>query len=96
MAQTIAADVAIIGAGPVGLFAVFELGMLQLSSVLVDALGEAGGASDPEGDGSRAGEGEGDGDAAGVEARVSRLCRRGGIGIIYSVFYFIEYVLDYS
>jgi len=43
MAETIAADVAIIGAGPVGLFAVFELGMLQLSSVLVDALGEAGG-----------------------------------------------------
>jgi thioredoxin reductase (NADPH) len=43
MAQTIAADVAIIGAGPVGLFAVFELGMLQLSSVLIDALGEVGG-----------------------------------------------------
>ena len=36
-------DVAIIGAGPVGLFAVFELGMLKLSSVLVDALGEVGG-----------------------------------------------------
>lgn len=43
MAQTITADVAIIGAGPVGLFAVFELGMLHLSSVLVDALGEVGG-----------------------------------------------------
>jgi len=43
MAETLAADVAIIGAGPVGLFAVFELGMLQLSSLLVDALGEAGG-----------------------------------------------------
>ncbi|HEY1930678.1 MAG TPA: NAD(P)/FAD-dependent oxidoreductase [Acetobacteraceae bacterium] len=43
MAETIEADVAIIGAGPVGLFAVFELGMLQLSSVLVDALGEVGG-----------------------------------------------------
>ena len=39
----IEADVAIIGAGPVGLFAVFELGMLKLSSVLIDALGEAGG-----------------------------------------------------
>ncbi len=43
MAETIETDVAIIGAGPVGLFAVFELGMLQLSSVLVDALGEVGG-----------------------------------------------------
>ncbi len=36
-------DVAIIGAGPAGLFAVFECGMLKLSSVLVDALGEVGG-----------------------------------------------------
>jgi thioredoxin reductase (NADPH) len=36
-------DVAIIGAGPVGLFAVFELGMLKLSSVLIDALAEVGG-----------------------------------------------------
>ncbi len=36
-------DVAIIGAGPVGLFAVFECGMLKLSSVLVDTLGEVGG-----------------------------------------------------
>lgn len=36
-------DVAIIGAGPAGLFAVFECGMLKLSSVLIDALGEAGG-----------------------------------------------------
>ena len=43
MADTIQTDVAIIGAGPVGLFAVFELGMLQLTSVLVDALGEVGG-----------------------------------------------------
>jgi thioredoxin reductase (NADPH) len=43
MADTLATDVAIIGAGPVGLFAVFELGMLQMSSVLIDALGEAGG-----------------------------------------------------
>ncbi len=43
MADDIAADVAIIGAGPVGLFAVFELGMLKLSSVLIDALGEVGG-----------------------------------------------------
>src|SRR5579871_5440623 len=43
MSNEIAADVAIIGAGPVGLFAVFELGMLKLSSVLIDALPEVGG-----------------------------------------------------
>ena len=36
-------DVAIVGAGPVGLFAVFELGMLKLASVLIDALGGIGG-----------------------------------------------------
>src|SRR5271165_2099671 len=36
-------DVAIIGAGPVGLFTVFELGMLRIRSVLIDALGETGG-----------------------------------------------------
>jgi thioredoxin reductase (NADPH) len=40
MTQT---DVAIIGAGPVGLFAAFECGMLKLSSVLIDALDEVGG-----------------------------------------------------
>ena len=43
MAEHLETDVAIIGAGPVGLFAVFELGMLQLSSVLIDALAETGG-----------------------------------------------------
>jgi thioredoxin reductase (NADPH) len=43
MARTLDADVAIIGAGPVGLFAVFELGMLRLSSILIDALDEVGG-----------------------------------------------------
>ena len=43
MTQTIDTDVAIIGAGPVGLFAAFECGMLKLSSVLIDALGEVGG-----------------------------------------------------
>jgi thioredoxin reductase (NADPH) len=43
MASEIYTDVAIIGAGPVGLFAVFELGMLKLSSVLIDALTEVGG-----------------------------------------------------
>jgi len=36
-------DIAIVGAGPVGLFAVFELGMLKLKSVLIDALAEIGG-----------------------------------------------------
>jgi thioredoxin reductase (NADPH) len=36
-------DVAIIGAGPAGLFAAFQCGMLKLSSVLVDALDEVGG-----------------------------------------------------
>jgi thioredoxin reductase (NADPH) len=43
MGHTYTTDVAIIGAGPVGLFAVFECGMLKLSSVLVDTLGEVGG-----------------------------------------------------
>jgi thioredoxin reductase (NADPH) len=36
-------DVAIIGAGPAGLFAAFECGMLKLGSVLIDALEEVGG-----------------------------------------------------
>jgi thioredoxin reductase (NADPH) len=36
-------DVAIIGAGPVGLFAVFQCGMLGLSSIVIDALPELGG-----------------------------------------------------
>jgi len=43
MTQEISRDVAIIGAGPVGLFAAFELGMLKLGAVLIDALGEPGG-----------------------------------------------------
>src|SRR4051794_5985084 len=43
MTQHIETDVAIVGAGPVGLFAVFELGMLKLSSVVIDALAEVGG-----------------------------------------------------
>jgi thioredoxin reductase (NADPH) len=43
MAEHLDTDVAIIGAGPVGLFAVFELGMLRLGSVLIDALPEPGG-----------------------------------------------------
>lgn len=36
-------DVCIIGAGPVGLFAVFELGLLKLRSHLIDALPQTGG-----------------------------------------------------
>ena len=40
---TIKKDVAIIGAGPVGMFAVFQLGMLGISSVLVDSLPSLGG-----------------------------------------------------
>ena len=36
-------DVAIIGAGPVGLFAVFECGMLQMRCAVFDALPEPGG-----------------------------------------------------
>src|SRR5271168_1693905 len=43
MTQTLDTDVAIVGAGPIGLFAVFELGMLKLRSVLIDALAEVGG-----------------------------------------------------
>ncbi len=41
--ETMRTDVAIIGAGPVGLFAAFQCGMLKLGSVLIDSLGEAGG-----------------------------------------------------
>src|ERR1700759_32214 len=43
MGETIETDVAIIGAGPVGLFAVFGLGMLKLRCVLIEALSEVGG-----------------------------------------------------
>lgn len=39
----ITTDVTIIGAGPVGLFAVFELGLLKLRTHLVDYLGQPGG-----------------------------------------------------
>lgn len=39
----IEADVAIIGAGPSGLFAVFECGMLGFKTVVFDSLGEIGG-----------------------------------------------------
>jgi len=40
---TITKDVAIIGAGPVGLFAVFQCGMLGLSAVVIDSLSDIGG-----------------------------------------------------
>ena len=43
MPEQIETDVAIIGAGPVGLFAAFECGMLKLRSCLIDALAEVGG-----------------------------------------------------
>ena len=43
MAQVLDTDVAIIGAGPAGLFAVFECGMLKMRAVLIDALDEVGG-----------------------------------------------------
>lgn len=36
-------DVVIVGAGPVGLFAVFELGLLDLSAALIDILDKPGG-----------------------------------------------------
>jgi len=41
--QTHKTDVAIIGAGPVGLFAIFECGMLKLSCHVIDALDAIGG-----------------------------------------------------
>ncbi|GGJ37003.1 NAD(P)/FAD-dependent oxidoreductase [Neoroseomonas lacus] len=43
MTAVIDTDVAIIGAGPVGLFAVFECGMLRMKSVVIDALEDVGG-----------------------------------------------------
>lgn len=41
--QTIETDIIIIGAGPVGLFAVFEAGLLKLRCHLIDILPQAGG-----------------------------------------------------
>jgi len=43
MADMIETDVCIIGAGPCGLFAVFECGMLKMRCVVVDTLEEIGG-----------------------------------------------------
>src|SRR6202045_1381375 len=41
--ETIKTDVVIIGAGPIGLFAVFELGLLEMKAHVVDILDKAGG-----------------------------------------------------
>jgi thioredoxin reductase (NADPH) len=43
MAEPINTDVLIIGAGPIGLFAVFELGLLDMKAHLVDILDKIGG-----------------------------------------------------
>ena len=43
MSDTIKTDVLIIGAGPIGLFAVFELGLLDIKAHLVDILDKVGG-----------------------------------------------------
>ena len=43
MTETIKTDALIIGAGPVGLFAVFELGLLDIKTHLVDILDKVGG-----------------------------------------------------
>ena len=43
MSDPIKTDVLIIGAGPVGLFAVFELGLLDIKAHLVDILDKVGG-----------------------------------------------------
>jgi thioredoxin reductase (NADPH) len=43
MSETISTDVAIIGAGPAGLFAVFELGLLDIKAQLIDILPKIGG-----------------------------------------------------
>ncbi len=43
MNETIETDVVIVGAGPVGLFAVFELGLLDIKAHLIDILPKVGG-----------------------------------------------------
>ena len=43
MTEIIETDVVIVGAGPVGLFAVFELGLLDVKCHLVDILPKPGG-----------------------------------------------------
>ena len=43
MAEPITTDVVIVGAGPAGLFAVFELGLLDIKAHLIDILPKIGG-----------------------------------------------------
>src|ERR1700738_4335754 len=43
MSETFKTDVLIIGAGPCGLFAVFELGLLDMKAHVVDILDKVGG-----------------------------------------------------
>src|SRR3978361_1047786 len=43
MSEIIKTDAVIIGAGPIGLFAVFELGLLDIKAHLIDILPKAGG-----------------------------------------------------
>ncbi len=43
MSDTISTDVVIVGAGPAGLFAVFELGLLDIRAHLIDILPKSGG-----------------------------------------------------
>src|ERR1700712_1086704 len=43
MTEIIKTDVVIVGAGPIGLFAVFELGLLDIKTHLIDILPKAGG-----------------------------------------------------
>src|ERR1700760_4702398 len=43
MTEPLKTDVVIVGAGPVGLFAVFELGLLDIKCHLIDILGKPGG-----------------------------------------------------
>ena len=38
MSELLSTDVVIIGAGPIGLFAVFELGLLDIRAQLIDIL----------------------------------------------------------
>ena len=45
MSEVIKTDVLIVGAGPVGLFAVFELGLLDIKAHVVDILDKIGGQS---------------------------------------------------
>jgi len=44
--RTLTTDVVIIGAGPVGIFQVFELGLQGLKAIVVDSLLEIGGVED--------------------------------------------------